>query len=447
LAFIIGHLSFVPHSLIISMMSLKRYFAFIITVCILTSGLVLLYGCGLQPTTGTESPVINFNEGTVSGFVFGRNETRWTNIPVQGAHIYISSEAMTQESTATTDANGYYSISGLAPGEVGVTVTVDGYAQTIVQNRDTICFMIGDQSTREPGSVTIRGSCEGVQGSPSSRAISLQYASGKYSDYNSHIYSNYTFEATNILPNEYVYVMIRLQYGSVYKYYYNKVYTSGSLNLVNVDCSKNDTVDAIVVDPAGYTMKNMDAGLTYDHVIMSSFGSDIVLLDQAVVNTLAPLLAGDGYYVSFLGTNPNGDSFYKPFYNETSTGMGTRQFDLSGYVLPTNFMLSPATEESITTSTTFEWNAVSGADSYKVSVSQEDSPYYTWELYTTNTKVKIPGKVFAQMPTSGPTNYYRVDVVAYCGMNNYGGISRQDLNSPNYWGSHYVGANRLVHKL
>jgi hypothetical protein len=385
---------------------MKKSDLFILMLLATFISLIFIYGCGSNPSGGGGSSSSGSpNIGTISGHVYVHDISNATYLPYQGAIVSVSSEAMSREVCASSDASGKYTLNSVPSGDVLISVTWEAdQALSIATSLADVNFVIYD--TWEAGSVTVRGTVEGFLGAPTFAGINVSFLSGNWwKTVRTWDPSTFTFEVTGLPANETVYISSVLDYGSGnYLRSYGRVDTTGGgVKYLNIDASRIATIDATFTHTSG----------TVSHVMASienNYKSLRYLYDESVSGTthkLSPLFqpySGDYYLIEVWEDNAAGDIFEPRFWGIST---GTQAFDLSTYTMPSSFVVFPTTQETFTTSPTFEWNAVSSASRYEVNLWNRDESFH-WLAYTNDNKIKFPPNILNLM-TNGS---YEVSVVA-----------------------------------
>lgn len=403
-----------------------------------------LAGCG-NPTGGGGGGASGMipNTGTISGKIYTWDRTTSTYITISDAYVSVSAESMTSEVTVKVDPNGYYILSGLPAGEVELTVTRDAYnkVQTISCNSNKINFAIGNTGTTPAGSVTLRGTAEGYAANPDSGQIDAFYLShDRYLSNMTYFDSSTgTFEISGVGPNETVYVETEFGYSSEHPYsQYNTINTSSSpiqyVFLPN-DCCK--TIEATTILPSGYSNSSASVDIGRGHNTNCEVWWNDTSANPIIMSQLPTLKSGDSYGAHIYAVDAiNNNRYNKSFANRSD---GSQFFDMTSDALPTtSFIMHPASGETITASTTFEWQSVGWATYYLVSVSEYSTlpGGFSWSAYTNGTKISIPPVVFNMMPSGN----YRYTVNAYK-MVNFPGIYQMNVVADNSYTESFLGNN------
>lgn len=380
----------------------------------------LLAGCG-NPTGGGGGGggggSANPNMGTISGYVYTYNRTTGVYSGIS-AVVSVSTEAMTLEVAASTDADGKYTLMGLPSGTVAVTATreVGGSwanlrEMTIVANSDIINFVICGMY--EPGTSTIRGTIEGLAGNPALEIytnVTVRTASGRRSDYSfSYNPGTYRYEITGAPADRDTYVNIMYD-----KYGYNKIDTSGGGQYsLNISLESWITLEGTVLNiPDNYLFEQADAEIFNNHRFVSEwFYTCNKTGPESFSLNIIPAKSGDSY-CAYINANSADSAFFKYFYYDN---LGTKEtFDLSSLALPEKLVTSPSVNEIISGTPSFEWNSVPGVTYYYLECYDKAIPYtsFYWGVYTCDTRISLPACVMSQM-ISGHKYYFSVEAVKY----------------------------------
>ncbi len=283
---------------------------------------------------------------------------------------------------------------------------------------------------------------EGLASPPSDIDLSIHYLSGKYySDISEFFDKNTgTFEITGAGANETAYVCIGADYSGSDIYQYNVVNTGGggSINYVVLPANANKTIDATVSLPSGYFNKYACVYIYHDQTLVGYGGYVDSTANPIIIDRLPGLISGDSYCYDLGINHPTANNYFKKNFFYTSAE--AQNINMNLYSLPTlSFITHPASGETLTATTSFEWQAVGWATYYDVQLSGVSSSF-SWIGYTTDTSIKIPASVFNIMPSGS----YYVDITAVKDVNFPGLNMMNVINSNEYFDCMLYNTEELI---
>lgn len=409
----------------------KRHYS-IGTLVIILGLSVFFYinsGCGSNPTGGGGGGggggVIP-QSGTISGHVYDQNKTTWTYTGTTDAYVTVSSEAMSMEVTATTDATGYYTITGLPAGAtVMITATKEGRDPvTIVTNSSTANIIITSIfSSGDPGTATIRGTVEGITGSPGLNVYAYPLSGKAFHTSGVYYSASHTYQITGAPDDGDTYVVANINGTGLYAY--NIVNTSGGgiHDCIITFESNTRTIEAsLITPPDNYSVTWVGVWISKNNMYLAKVYGKAVTTGTTIctIEGLPPLKPGDYYCVVIGAKNGANEKLYKYFYGR-SAGSG-QIFDFSSPSLPAAFMKFPPDGITIAGTPTFEWNNISDASYYLLIVTGTSS---NWFAFTNGTKISMPVDIVNSL-TSGT---YDWQVYAYK-TPNFSGVHNMNADSP-----------------
>jgi hypothetical protein len=373
-----------------------------------------VYGCGSNATCGGLGGVSGTspNNGTVSGKagVVDHLGGTFTGIPDVNI-VYSGAAGITSlnrkimdlgDVTATTDASGKYTLSGLPSGLVTVTATRDGYnPQSIRADSANINFVM---EILMSGDATIKGTIEGVD---AGTAIDLNATTYPFNDLYVHPLffdqTTMTYEVDGATDGI-TYVRARYNDGVNNHYAYNSVATSsGGISYMNISFEAAATIDATQITvPSGYTLTDIRPMITKNNIALVDAGDDLSPSGTSCQwDHLAPLKAGDKYVIRVDATDEAYDRYVKDYFGRSA---GSQTF-IDNSTIPTQVMINPPSNSFTTAPTTLEWAPVPGANYYQILVEDTDLPTWDWYIYTAETSIEIPSIILSIMP-GGTKNIY-----------------------------------------
>jgi len=367
----------------------------VIGLCVLS--MAFIFGCGTTPTSGGGG---GGNKGTISGHAYVCDYEGGTYTGTSEVIIYVSTEAMSQAAVTTTDANGAYTLTGLPSGKIALTATREGNNPiTIVADSSTVNFVVSSDAI---GDATISGTIEGVAGGTT---VHLKFSSCPATDADFYCSDNLSFDPVTMtyqvpgVPLGEVYVGAWTTEAGTTRYAYNKTTISSSgTHYMNITFEAGGvTIEATHFSvPPGYTFSGLGVRVakSNDTTSVSVGNEDITSGTTFRVDDLPTLKAGDKYTVRISATNEA--NTYRRYYPNKTAGSYTFDDD-STTIIPSQIMITPAsgTFETSTAPATLEWNSVTGANCYSVTVNNGG---WTWYIYTDETSITIPQCILDIMP-------------------------------------------------
>jgi len=385
-----------------------QVFCFVIAVFFI--GAIFLYGCGsVTGGGGGGGGSSGLNNGTVSGTVYIFDRYTQTNVPTPDAYVIASSESMSKEVSCKSGSDGKYVLNGVSPGLITVTVTREGIQpRSTACNSSTINLFAGNIGTPPAGSVTIRGTIEGLTATPTYWEMNVNNLSKKVTTTSITIdETNGTFEITGARINDMVYVVVLLEYASGpddYLYAYVDT-TGGGVKEIIIQKDNNKTIEAHVAAlPTGYQYDGASVYLTRDDKSMGLINITDDKINPDQITPLPTLKGSDNYDVKIYATNEALDLFC---LHNFGCPLGHNDFNLSSYAMPqSSLIISPSNGDNLTVNTTFEWHTVPDASYYSVYLRQTSpTTTFSWYVYTTDTKTTLPTYLADQL-TSGTYKFY-----------------------------------------
>lgn len=143
----------------------NKQFHMAIISTILILGFAFLYGCGSNPSGGGESS--GANSGTITGVVYDYFEPTKTFVTTTDVTVSVSTSDGINIKSATVDALGAFSISGLPSGTIMVTFTQEGAVPvSIVANSSVFKPYMNVIFEYPTGTATVYGSFESPSVTP-----------------------------------------------------------------------------------------------------------------------------------------------------------------------------------------------------------------------------------------------------------------------------------------
>ncbi len=428
------------------MTSKSLFFVSLLIVFVLSIFACINSGCGTNPTSNSEPSTNPPNSGTISGNVYDSSVldcSTGTYLATPDAIVTVNADGSEETFTATTDAAGYYYLSGLPSGYVLVTVTKEGYVPiTIGVNSSRVYLIFNPAEYPDLSKVTIEGTMLAtIEDIPEGMIpdfprvnfkLSFEKKFGGNSGWgggfhgSSPVADTYYYEydvsyaSDQVLANSDAYVTaICTKEGFWHKFYaYNRL---DNVNLagdhsITVKFNGFNTISDTLSKPAGYVF----AGAIYQLLN----GGNVISLGHLTTDPgsgpivhegMPKLMSGDVYLVSY-GVTKEGYLIAK-YYAYTGSHSGNA--DLSSISAPEPDM-GVCPSGALSTIPKFKWQAVSGASCYFLTLTDDGTGDTVWTCITTSTEVTFPS--YLAYLIDGKTINWSITAAAYT---NFPGIDNK----------------------